>query len=71
MNNKHETNDSNHPKDGDESFTKHDLIEQLEYSVNYFHRLPKHEKFSFVTQADLYHLMVLVVNILKIKGNKP
>jgi hypothetical protein len=59
--------ENEHPKDIEKRFTRGELIEQLESTINYFHRLPRHEQFSFVTNADLYHLMVLVLNILKLK----
>lgn len=49
--------------------TQEELIQQLEAQTNYYDKLPQHEKFSFVTNADLCYFMLLVLNILK-KGVK-
>lgn len=67
MNDQKEINENKAPEQVNERFTRQDLIAQLESMVNYFPTLPKHEQFSFVTNADLYHFMVLVLNIFNSK----
>jgi len=49
--------------------TRDELVDQLQAQVNYYDQLPQHEKFTFVTNADLAYFMLLVLNILK-KGTK-
>jgi predicted glycoside hydrolase/deacetylase ChbG (UPF0249 family) len=66
MNDKNKTEKDESPKEIDKEGIREELVEQLERMVNYFHRLPKHEQFSFVTNCDLYHHMELVLKILKI-----
>jgi hypothetical protein len=53
------------PEKNEEGITRKELIEQLEAQVEYFEKLPAHEKFSFAINADLYYFMLLIVNILK------
>lgn len=53
------------PKEIEKSITREELVEQFEAQVNYFEKLPQHEKFSFAINADLYYFMLLIVNILK------
>jgi hypothetical protein len=53
------------PENEQESATTDHLIDQLDRMTNFFHQLPAHERFAYVTNADLYHYMLLVVNILK------
>lgn len=65
MQNNQETDQSEKPDEIGEKIVPIDLIEQLEYTVNYFHNLPKHAQFSFVTHADLHYYLIQVVNILK------
>ena len=66
MDNEQETQDNKYPHAADKSLARKELIEQLETMVDYFHRLPNKEKYSYATNADLYQHMILVVNILKI-----
>ncbi len=53
-----------YPKDNKKVSIEDQLLDQLEQMTNHFHKLPRHEQFAFVTNAELYHHMVLVVNIL-------
>lgn len=52
------------PKEREELFAIEELLEQLSTSVDYFHQLPPKERVTCVTNADLYHQMLLVSNIL-------
>ena len=56
-------------KEEPKGISQHELLEQLAAQVEHFDKLPEHVKFSFVTNADLCYLMLLVLNILK-KGIK-
>jgi hypothetical protein len=67
MHDKDNAEEDKRPKEVDNQGARKELLDQLESTVNYFHKLPQHEKFSFATNADLYHLMQLVLSILKTK----
>lgn len=61
-------NESDHDdknKEEPEDVTREELIQQLENQVEYFEKLPAHEKFSFPVNADLYYFMLIVLNIFK------
>jgi hypothetical protein len=53
------------PENPEKRLTKHDLIDQLAAQVEYFEKLPQHEKFSFALNCDLYYFMLLISNIFK------
>lgn len=53
------------PKEIEKCVTRKELIEQLEAHVEYFEKLPNHEKFSFAINADLYYFMMVILNIFK------
>lgn len=64
MKNEKDIQEDKDPKDTNKPIITDQFIEQLKDVVDYFHRLPRHEQFSFVTNSDLYYQMTLVVNTL-------